>query len=685
MSKNVKWIIAVATVLLLAAGVVGGFGFVLPWYQAENTMTPGNMEVRKLESGELQLSWPEGQSADSYCVELVNLPESEEDEATAFYQKVVQGTSVHLTTVPEDGTACMLRVLSMKYYDTWFDRWIDKWFGQRVRYGEAALEVTTAFNIPEVADLQWTPDPASDTVTVDFSLVDGDTARVYTVGDAGNALLKEIPEAQLLLHFADDGDLPMIPFGEEYEFALDAVREQEGITFYGPITAGFTVDRDNLLDRNLNLQLTDQGSNVLSLSWDETKGQHYEVQRKQEGDEEWTTLLEVPGDGERSYTSPHLPVFESYTYRVVAVGGETMPDSDLAAISEELSFATKESPIFATIWPVKDLEIYSDPQKTEVVGKVETAAAYCVLEEKDGMFGIGFDGKTCYIDSNYCLINLPEYMGDLCSYRITNSFSSKYMMHEFEIPQMTGVVTKGYSYVKQSDGSYLVPLLYPTARKLVTAAHAAIAEGYKLKIYDSFRPQAAPQQMYSLAEKMLNEPLPAKTFTGAKISSLKLPAEDPTTLTYGEVMLGGYALNYYVAKGRSNHNLGIALDLTIESLETGKELRMQTSMHDLSQYSGLKYNNGSANVLAKIMKSAGFSTLVSEWWHFNDFDSRDSLELAAVYSGVNAQCWVADDNGWRYRTKRGNYCTDTTETIGDMVYTFDAEGYVIKSEPAPAE
>ena len=678
MSKIVKWIIAVAAGLLLAAGAVFGFGFVLPWHQAQTAMPEGTMEVRRLESGELQLTWPEAEHADSYCVELLIPASSEDEDPETVYRDVVQGTSTNLLALLEDGEERILRIRTMKNYNTWFD--------QRIRYGDAALEVTTVFNIPEVMDLKWTPDPAADTVTVDFGLKDGGAARVYTVDEnGGQTLLKEIQETQLVLKFADDGDLPMIPFGGECELVFDAVRQQEGITFYGPVSAGFTVDRDNLLDRNLNLQMTDLGYNVLSLSWDETKGEYYEVQRKQAGDEEWTTILEIPGDGGRSYTSPHLPAFESYVYRVVAVGGETMPDSDLAAESEALIFETRESPIFATIWPVKELEVYSDPQKTEVVGKVETAAAYCVLEEKEGMFGIGFDGKTCYIDSNYCLINLPEYMGDLCSYRITNSFSSKYMMHEFEIPQMTGVVTKGYSYVKQSDGSYLVPLLYPTARKLVTAAHAAIAEGYKLKIYDSFRPQAATQQMYSLAEKMLNEPLPAKTFTGAKISSLKLPAEDPTTLTYGEVMLGGYALNYYVAKGRSNHNLGIALDLTIESLETGKELRMQTSMHDLSQYSGLKYNNGSANVLAKIMKSAGFSTLVSEWWHFNDFDSRDSLELAAVYSGVNAQCWVADDNGWRYRTKRGNYCTDTTETIGDMVYTFDAEGYVIKSEPAPAE
>ena len=678
MSKTKKWIIIVLSVLLLAAAVVVGFGILLPWHQAQTAMPEGHMEVRRLETGELQLSWPEAEKADSYCVELLIPAASEEEEPELIYQDVVQGTSTNLLALLEDDEVRILRVNTMKNYNTWFD--------QRIRYGKTALEVTTAFNTPEIAQLEWTPDPATDTVTVDFSLKDGETARIYTVGEEGDhTLLKEIPEAQLVLKFADEGDLPMIPFGGTCELVFDAVREQDGIIFYGPITAGFTVDRDNLLDRNLNLQLQDQGNNVMNFSWDETKGEYYQVQRKLAGDEEWTVVQEVPGDGERSYTTPHLPAFESYTYRVVAVGGETMPDSDLAAESEELSVETRESPIFATIWPTKDLEVYSDSLKTEVAGTVETGTAFCVLEEKDGMFGIGIGGEVCYIDSNYCLINLPEYMGDLCSYKITNSYSSRYMMHEFELPGMTGRVTAGYGYVKQSDGSYLVPLLYPTAQKLIVAAQSAIDQGYKLKIYDAFRPNVATREMYSLAQKMLNEYLPEKTYTGASISSLRLPAEDPTTLTYGEVMLGGYSLTYYVAQGRSNHNLGIALDLTLEKLEDGKEVRMQTSMHDLSQYSGLKYNTKSARTLAEIMKGAGFTTLVSEWWHFNDFDSRDSLELEAVYSGVNAWCWVADDNGWRYRTKRGNFYTDTTETIGDMVYTFDADGYLVKSEPAPEE
>ena len=78
------------------------------------------------------------------------------------------------------------------------------------------------------------------------------------------------------------------------------------------------------------------------------------------------------------------------------------------------------------------------------------------------------------------------------------------------------------------------------------------------------------------------------------------------------------------------------------------------------------------------MKGAGFGDLVSEWWHFQDNDARSELELPYVSNGINAECWVADDFGWRYRDANGVYYTDTTITVGEVEYTFDADGYVVE-------
>lgn len=120
--------------------------------------------------------------------------------------------------------------------------------------------------------------------------------------------------------------------------------------------------------------------------------------------------------------------------------------------------------------------------------------------------------------------------------------------------------------------------------------------------------------------------------------------------------------------------MGIALDLTIETLE-GKELEMQTDMHDLSVYSTIWHDNSEALVLESIMKDAGFGGLTSEWWHFQDNETRDALSLNIyMYNGVSAEGWIADDTGWRYRRADGSFVTGSAE-IGGVSCDFGEDGY----------
>ena len=77
------------------------------------------------------------------------------------------------------------------------------------------------------------------------------------------------------------------------------------------------------------------------------------------------------------------------------------------------------------------------------------------------------------------------------------------------------------------------------------------------------------------------------------------------------------------------------------------------------------------------MTGAEFTGLSSEWWHYQDNDAIDGLKLTNfMYEVVNAECWMADDQGWRYRRTDGRFYTDCTRTIGDVTYVFDANGYV---------
>ena len=100
-------------------------------------------------------------------------------------------------------------------------------------------------------------------------------------------------------------------------------------------------------------------------------------------------------------------------------------------------------------------------------------------------------------------------------------------------------------------------------------------------------------------------------------------------------------------------------------------------MHDLSWYAQTARNNANAKKLASIMKGAGFESLNSEWWHFHDVQAQNSLKPEYQKNGVTPDCWMADDQGWRYRRDDGEYYVNCTQTIDGVSYTFDAQGYLV--------
>ena len=674
MHPKKKWALAIGGVLLLLSLTALFFYFFLPYYHAKSTMPENTvLLLEEQPDGSLVLSWPVADRADYYSVEVLRPGEKEE---LLFADFVKEGLRCTLGDLPQ-GEPLLFRVNTVVNYDE------DD--PEKVRLGETPAQAELTLSVPRIDDLTWTADEASDTVSLRFSKEVNDDCRIYVKNEDGSyRLLKTLGGDQVTLSFGENGDLPLPEYGEKLYIALDALRESADIDFSGAISQEFTLTREDFLGRDLNLSLTDEGRNVATLTWEETKGESYQIQMRKLEEESWTLLGELPVDGERTFTTHHLPVMGNLLFRVVAVGGQTMPESDCAAISEEVPFTTAESPIYATIWPTSNLKTYSDPEMTREVGAVKAATAYCVLDEIGDAFAIGVDGQVVYISSTHCLINLPEYMGSLCSYNITNSYASIYMVHEYEIPRVTNVVTGGYEQVKLADGSYLVPLLYPTAKKLVTAAKTALEQGYRLKIYDAFRPNKATVEIYDRTEKILDNDLPKKTFKGGVMYDLpRLPEkeneDDPDpVMTYRIVMTnnGSWGLNSFLAKGASLHNYGIAVDLTLETLD-GKEVDMQTSMHDLSWYSVLSRNNANANVLSAIMKGAGMGELVSEWWHFQDNEIRQQTQLACVWAGVTPECWMKDDFGWKYRRYNGTYFQDGQFDIYGTMYTFDANGYVV--------
>ncbi len=121
------------------------------------------------------------------------------------------------------------------------------------------------------------------------------------------------------------------------------------------------------------------------------------------------------------------------------------------------------------------------------------------------------------------------------------------------------------------------------AERLAKAAESLRARGFRLKVYDCYRPRSVQWEMW----KILPKP--------------------------------GYVAD--PRKG-SNHNRGAAVDLTLVTLD-GKDVEMPTPFDFFGPASHHGYSGGSEKArrnretLREAMESAGFVKNRMEWWHYD--------------------------------------------------------------------
>ncbi|MDR2600679.1 MAG: SH3 domain-containing protein [Oscillospiraceae bacterium] len=125
-----------------------------------------------------------------------------------------------------------------------------------------------------------------------------------------------------------------------------------------------------------------------------------------------------------------------------------------------------------------------------------------------------------------------------------------------------------------------------TARKLLRAQELFKQDGYRIKVYDAYRPSSVSGILFDIIR-------------------------DP---------------NYVARAGTSSHNRAAAVDITLID-EFGNELEMPSPMHTFNSTSHRDSSAMSAEAkknmdyMASIMRQSGFTTIQTEWWHFSDSDS----------------------------------------------------------------
>lgn len=162
-----------------------------------------------------------------------------------------------------------------------------------------------------------------------------------------------------------------------------------------------------------------------------------------------------------------------------------------------------------------------------------------------------------------------------------------------------------YNFVGERIDGYEEPcamLTQEAAAALKEVSDDVLAQGYRLKVYDAYRPQMAVDHFIRWAEDTAD----------TRMKEYFYPEVDKDQL---------FVQGYIGTK--SGHSRGSTVDLTLLDMKTGKEVDMGGTFDYFGQRSHPNYTDGltaeqinNRKLLRDAMVRHGFRPLTTEWWHF---------------------------------------------------------------------
>lgn len=161
-----------------------------------------------------------------------------------------------------------------------------------------------------------------------------------------------------------------------------------------------------------------------------------------------------------------------------------------------------------------------------------------------------------------------------------------------------------YNFIGDRIDGYEEPcalLTKEAARALKSVAAEVMVQGYRLKVFDAYRPACAVKHF---------------VLWGIEDQDIRMKPYFYPDLEKQELFIKGY-----IAK-QSSHSRGSTVDLTLLDMKSGKELDMGSSFDFFGpvshpDYKGItdeQYEN--RMILQNVMTRNGFKTIDCEWWHF---------------------------------------------------------------------
>ena len=149
-----------------------------------------------------------------------------------------------------------------------------------------------------------------------------------------------------------------------------------------------------------------------------------------------------------------------------------------------------------------------------------------------------------------------------------------------------------------------IPLMEESTAAKLSEAYARFQDdGYYLKVYDAYRPKSAQYELFDIVQN-----------------------------------------NKFIANpnnGNSWHQRGRAIDMSLVWIDDGSEVETPTPMHTFDDASA-RYSSGNwseaarANVdyMTEVMTACGFTTLSTEWWHYEYRGPGVDMENNIDYSTI---------------------------------------------------
>ena len=161
-----------------------------------------------------------------------------------------------------------------------------------------------------------------------------------------------------------------------------------------------------------------------------------------------------------------------------------------------------------------------------------------------------------------------------------------------------------YNFVGERVDGYEEPCVLLTkeaAEALKAVSDDVMAQGYRLKVFDGYRPQMAVDHFVRWAEDL----------EATEMKSYFYPQVDKSCL---------FEQGYIDAK--SGHSRGSTIDLTLFDMATGKEVDMGGTFDYFGELSHPDYTASlteqqlvNRSILREAMLRHGFKPLDTEWWH----------------------------------------------------------------------